>query len=378
MKIKSSHLSMVVMAALCFAASAVAQNDVLRAAAGDKYVISARAGGVNFVEGAVGIIRKDGRGGHLLKGDKLEIGDRISTGEDGRVEILLNPGSYLRLGGNAAFEFKTTALDDLKLAIDHGSAILEVFAADDFKVTVLTPHNKYFLVQTGVYRVDVPEQGAARLEVWKGKAQAGSEIVKGGKAVTGSGAGIAVAKFDRDEKDPLEIWSKGRSKELAKITASLSRNSTRTALMQSFIGRGWNMYQSFGLWIYDPFANTYCFLPFGYGWSSPYGYGYGRYLGWYQLPPQVYMPPANTGGGGGSPVHQSTTLATQGDRSPVPPFVRMQGTTGTGRGFSNTASNPDAQPSYSPNISSPSSSGSGGASFPVREPKSPEPQSKKP
>ena len=86
MKIKSSHLSMVVMAALCFAASAVAQNDVLRAAAGDKYVISARAGGVNFVEGAVGIIRKDGRGGHLLKGDKLE----IEFDKAGRKRVMAN------------------------------------------------------------------------------------------------------------------------------------------------------------------------------------------------------------------------------------------------------------------------------------------------
>src|SRR5688572_14264050 len=89
-------------------AAAYAQNDTLSAAAGDRYVISAKAGGVNFVEGTVNVARKSGRTGQLLKGDSLEIGDRVLTATDGKVEILLNPGSFLRLGGDSEFEFKTT------------------------------------------------------------------------------------------------------------------------------------------------------------------------------------------------------------------------------------------------------------------------------
>src|SRR5688500_15986988 len=122
-----------------------AQDETLSAAAGDKYVISAKAGGVNFVEGAVGVVRKSGKSGVLIKGDVLNVGDRVSTGTDGRAEILLNPGSFLRIGGNSAFEFKTTMLDDLRLSIDRGSAILEVFAAEEFKVAVNTPRAKYLL-----------------------------------------------------------------------------------------------------------------------------------------------------------------------------------------------------------------------------------------
>jgi hypothetical protein len=66
---------------------------------GDRYIVSARAGGVNYVEGTVAVIRKSGRSGLLLKGDTLEVGDRVSTGANGKAEILLNPGSFLRLGG---------------------------------------------------------------------------------------------------------------------------------------------------------------------------------------------------------------------------------------------------------------------------------------
>ena len=68
-----------------------AQERSMTPAADDRFVISAKAGGVNFVEGAVGVVRKIGTSGHLIKGETLEIGDRVSTGADGKAEILLNP-----------------------------------------------------------------------------------------------------------------------------------------------------------------------------------------------------------------------------------------------------------------------------------------------
>ena len=49
------------------------QDTRVVSAAGDKYLISAKAGGVNFTEGRVVISRNDGRGGQLLKGDEIQI-----------------------------------------------------------------------------------------------------------------------------------------------------------------------------------------------------------------------------------------------------------------------------------------------------------------
>lgn len=343
-----------------------AQDETLSAAAGDKYVISAKAGGVNYVEGAVGVVRKGGKSGWLLKGDVLNIGDRVSTGADGKAEILLNPGSYLRIGGNSAFEFKTTMLDNLQLRIDRGSAILEVFAAEEFKVAVNTPQAKYLLIETGVYRIDVIDSGQGKLEVWKGSARVGQslEIVKPGRAATATASGGAsLAKFDRDDKDELDIWSKARGKELAKATARLKRANVRTALMRSFLGGGWNMYNSFGLWVFDPFYGGYCYLPFGRGWYSPYGYGYGHYLGWYDLPPVIWYPPqTNPGGGNNGPTSPTLTpIVSAGTRQPIPPFVRMAGTMNGGtRGvdsggdYSGSYDTPtrNSSPSYSPPPSS--------------------------
>ena len=340
-----------------------AQDETLAAAAGDKYVISAKAGGVNFVEGTVSVVRKKGLSGAVLKGDTLQIGDRVSTGADGKAEILLNPGSFLRLGGNSSFEFKTTSLDDLNLKLEAGSAILEVFAAEEFQVVISSPKSRYVLIQTGVYRVDVLNDGTASLRVWKGGARVNgsANIVKAGRFANPNGeGGFTVAKFDRDKRDEFDSWSRMRGKELAKISSLLKRGNLRNVLMRSFLGRRWNMYSSFGLWVFDPFYGGYCFLPFGYGWSSPYGYGFGgQYIGWYDLPPVIYYPPT-TGGGNTGPANPTVTpVVTAGDRTPTPPFERMQQTMGGGRGFDrgDGGYNPSSSsPTYSPSTSSSPSS----------------------
>ncbi len=336
MKKSISRIFGAAIVAFVFAATLTAQDASIASAAGDKYLISAKAGGVNFVDGAVGVVRKAGKSGYLLKGDKLEIGDRVSTGSQGKAEVLLNPGSYLRLGPNSAFEFKSTSLDDLQIRLDAGSAMFEVFATEDFLVTVNTPNSKLTLIESGIYRIDVEKGGIGSIAVWKGKARFGDDetaIVKSGREATMNGSGLAVNKFDRDDKDELEIWSKDRAKELAKITAGLQRNTMRTALMRSFLGRQWNMYSSFGLWVYDPFRRAHCFLPFGMGWGSPYGYGFGNNLGYYNLPVVVYYPPPR--GNDGPPRTPREVKPGRVDFEPVrPPFAQVQGSSGsTGRDF---------------------------------------------
>lgn len=349
-----------VLAIVC-AAPAFAQDRTLSSAAGDKWVITAKAGGVNHVQGSVNITRQDAKSGLLLKGDAVEVGDRVSTGADGRAEILLNPGSYLRVAESSTFQFETTQLEDLEILVTRGSVMLEVFAANDFKVAVTTPKNRYDLVESGVYRVDVAADGNARIEVWKGKAEVGDAVLKGGKTASSLDGQVAVAKFDRDDRDDFETWSKDRAKELAKGTNALRDRTLRTSLMRSFLGGRWNMYDSFGLWVYDASFGRYCFLPFGYGWSSPYGYGFQANIGWYGLPRVVYYPPTyasprtvNRSAGGttppaSTPHGQIPSVGTlpgerraiggrkrepigdseaNGPQSP-PPFVRMQG---SGRG----------------------------------------------
>jgi hypothetical protein len=307
----------------------------------------------------------DGRNALLLKGDRLMIGEVVSTQPQTKVEILLNPGSYVRLGGNSEFVFEDTDLDNLKLELRKGSAIFEVYADEDYPVLVKTPKNTFAFIDSGVFRVDVNADGVGRLEVWKGKAAVGNadgETVKGGRTATITEGGSTIAKFDRDDKDDLDKWSKDRSKALSKMTAKLKKD-LRGPLLSSF-GRsgfgawGWNVYDSYGLWIYDPMFGGNCFLPFGYGWSTPYGYSLNHSLWYYNMPWYVYNPPVQTTNPNptkpsptnpnppsNGPVRRDQSRTPRGTgtartgRAPrsgnvktVPPFVRIGGGTRIGRG----------------------------------------------
>ncbi len=322
-----------VLMCLSFAVFAFAQDDNrIASAAGDVYVISAKAGGVNFVEGKVAVAKNNSRSGYLIKGDKLEVGDRVSTGMNGKTEILLNPGSYVRLGENSAFEFVSTALDDVKINLISGSALFEVFADNEFKVAIATPKANFYAVRSGIYRVDVLPDGSGKISVLKGRAQIGEDeknIVKGGSLAVVSGNQVTTEKFDRDDKDSLEIWSKERAKELAKINAKLERNTVRNSLLNSFNNRGWGLYDSFGLWVFDRFSGYYCFLPFGNGWSSPYGYGYNRDLWYFRMPRYVYYqpPPYSQPVNNGNNTTPSASIGNTRRTTSIvktPPFERVQ------------------------------------------------------
>jgi hypothetical protein len=322
-----------ILTSFLFSTFVFAQNNRTVSTSAQNYVISAKAGGVNFVEGSVTLTRADGKSGYLLKTDTLEIGDKVATGTNAKAEILLNPGSYVRLGANSEFEFITTSLDDLKLKLNSGSAMFEVFADNKFAVEVQAQNTKFYLVKSGVYRVDATST-IARIEVWEGKAEVGEAnptVVKEGNAARVNGSQVTVAKFERDNKDSLETWSKARGKELAKITARLEKRALRTSLLNSFRSDMWSTYNSFGLWIYDTSFSGHCFFPFGRGWRSPYGYYYYWDLWNIRLPYYVYYQPiysgngTGNGSGNGNVNGQGVTI-----RDNTPPFQQMQNSGSSG------------------------------------------------
>ncbi len=177
--------------------------------------------------------------------------------------------------------------------------MFEVITDREFKFSVNTPKSQFKIVESGVYRVDVLNGGSGKIAVWKGKAEIGegrAATVKGGREATVIADQVAVAKFDRDKTDVLTTWSKTRAKELAKINSRLERDNLRNTLLNSFNRNSWNLYNSYGLWVFDRFSRSYCFLPFGYGWSSPYGFGFGRDIWYFRLPRVIYnQPPIHVG-----------------------------------------------------------------------------------
>src|SRR5713226_3902570 len=101
-------------------------------------VISAHSGLIHYAEGRV-----------LLDGKPVEVkitafpeikeGKEFRT-EDGRAEVLLNPGVFLRMGENSAIRMVSNKLSDSRVEFLSGSAVVEssgdLAQKDDF-VTIL-------------------------------------------------------------------------------------------------------------------------------------------------------------------------------------------------------------------------------------------------
>jgi hypothetical protein len=281
---RKNSTQLLVMLTICFSVISVCFAQTPKGAripVSDIYKISAGAGGVNLIEGGVSSVRKTGKTGLLIKGESVQEGDRVSTDSNGKAEILLNPGSYLRLAGNTEFEFTNASLDDLHLKFTRGSAIMEIITNSDdgFVIGIETPQTKVSIIESGIYRVNVLPDGTSQIEVWKGKLQVGtgkSGIVKGGKVLTVKNSETAITKFDRGSKDDFEVWSKARAKELSQMNAGLDQRGMRTSLLSGLYTGSWNAYNTYGIWVFDYRTRTWCFMPFGYGFNSPYGYGMGR------------------------------------------------------------------------------------------------------
>ena len=250
------------------------------------YVISAKAGGVSYATGAVRVDRMATNKRHILaKGDEINDGDIIAVGETGNAEILLNPGSFLRLAENTDIQFADTNLESLLLKMKNGSALIEASAIGGeggADIRIVTPQSTISLEKSGIYRLNVTAN-ATEVFVWKGAATVGNEIIKAGrKAVLQKGATAVIAKFDKDEsRDALDLWSKDRSKELAKINSKIkSRDLTRAFTGYSSSFYDFNRFG--GFWAFNRLTGTYCYVPYGFGYaSSPYGYSYDRGIYWY-------------------------------------------------------------------------------------------------
>ena len=270
-----SALSVLIL--LCGAFTIVAQNR-------EKFVISAKAGGINAVTGQASMHTKgESDWQQLMITDDLDAGDRVRTASDGRVEILLNPGSYLRLGGNSEVELANNSLANLELRLIRGTAIVEATGVEETQmlINISTPHARLAIDRQGLYRLNVIPNDATELIVRKGRVILGDTHtkIKGGNMVVFSDTSVSVAKLTDQEKKlekmvPIETWSKDRAETLAKANSRISGRMINSAFAslndESFLYGG---FRRSGLWFYNSRAGCYTFLPFGYT-SSPYGGSY--------------------------------------------------------------------------------------------------------
>ena len=256
-------------------------SNVIFAQNREKFVISAKAGGINAITGQADVHPKGESDWQQLSiTDDLDAGDRVRTANDGRVEILLNPGSYLRVGGDSEVELLNNTLANLEVKLLRGTAIVEATGADglDLNINISTPHTKLAIVRQGLYRLNVIPNDATELIVRKGRVILRDDShtkVKEGNKVVFSATNVSVAKLTKEEKkaeEDIDNWSKQRAETLAKANRRID-NRMMTSAFSSF--GSWDPFsRSHGLWFYNGRLGCYTFLPFYYGWGSPYGNSY--------------------------------------------------------------------------------------------------------
>src|SRR5579872_4239846 len=87
-------------------------------------VISAHSGVIHLAEGQVTVNGTDVRQKFGEFGD-VKTGQTLAT-QDGRAEVLLTPGVFLRVNENSSFRMAQNKLDDTKIEVLTGTAMVQV------------------------------------------------------------------------------------------------------------------------------------------------------------------------------------------------------------------------------------------------------------
>jgi hypothetical protein len=225
---------------------------------------TALPGTINYVEGQVSI------GNQALKADsvgsaELQAGQTLTTA-NGRAEILLTPGIFLRLDNNSSVTMITPSLTDTRVELLKGRANVEVTEIHkENSIRIASAGASTELLKKGLYEFDADRN---LVRVFDGKAtvedQGRSVDVKGGREVSlNAGDELKARKFDKDanEEDELYRWSKLRSSYLAEANNDAAR---------MYVGNAWYG----GGWYWDPWFGAYTFIPANGVFYSPFGWGF--------------------------------------------------------------------------------------------------------
>jgi hypothetical protein len=212
--------------------------------------------------------------------------------EDGRAEILLTPGVFLRMGENSSIRMLSTRLTDTRVEVLSGSAMIESNEIPkDNAIQLVYKKDSIRLQKQGLYRLDTEP---ARFQVFEGEAvvtdDSGQLTLHSGKQ-TNLAAVLQAENFDRkaDDQDALYRWSDRRASYVAQANVA-SANSANASSggygnyggygfgglgYGSAFGGGYGSYPGFlGGWAFNPMFGMYTYLPYsGFGYS-PFGYTY--------------------------------------------------------------------------------------------------------
>jgi len=290
-------------------------------------VISAHSGVIHLVEGKAYLNDKviETKFGQF---PDIKNGQEFRT-EQGRAEILLTPGVFLRVGENTAVKMLSNQLTDTRVEVLKGSAIVEADEIPkDNSIEMVYKGNTMMLVKHGLFRID---SDPAQLRVYDGEAivkgESGQLTVKAGKQTTLSGV-LMAENFDKKATDDLYSWSSRRAGYLSAANASSAMTIRNSG------GNYGNGYYSgglmgFGGWQFNPLFGMFTYVPMGGFGYSPFGFGW-----WSPASVVYYAPPVGSGVIGRSGV---ALASGSGGRTFNSPFAGLSNNSTSGLGSGSPA-----------------------------------------
>jgi FecR-like protein len=212
-----------------------------------QYMVSAKAGLINYIEGQT----------NVRLHQQVAEGMPIETGPRGHVEVLLNPGSFLRLGEHSSVVLDSVELSNMSVRVVEGAALIE--AAEIDKKTPIR-------VSTGGLHVTISTPGVYRFfgdtaAVVDGKLRVddSSMTIKKGRQVTEANGNYIEGATALAFSDGLDSWSERRSDDVAKANALAYRSYSSG---NGYAFGGYNPFLTPGpFWLYSPVLSGFTWIP---------------------------------------------------------------------------------------------------------------------
>ncbi|HEY3826536.1 MAG TPA: hypothetical protein VGL82_18365 [Bryobacteraceae bacterium] len=299
-------------------------------------VTSAHSGTLHYFQGDVSI---DGNPVEAKVGKFSEVKEQgILRTSQGRAEILLTPGVFLRVGENTAIRMLDNRLLSTRVEILSGSAIVESddpqMSVKDSPVSLIYKDYEIRMVKHGLVEI---ESDPAQMKVYKGEAvvttASDRATVREGHLLPFSAA-LLTESFNDKVGDDLYIWARDRSQSISAANMSSARSLNPNGYGSGYgygngYGYGGGYGNGYGLgsgawnggWYFNPYFDMFTFVPaYGTLWN-PWGYGFfspGTIYNYYT--PTTYW----YGGGGargtgsiGRPLSGITTNTSTTQRAPL-------------------------------------------------------------
>jgi hypothetical protein len=240
-----------------------------------------RPGLINTVQGQVSLDEHPVLP-HSMRRQVLRAGQEIRT-NTGKAELLLTPGSFLRIGNNAEVRMLSRSLENTQVKVVQGTALLDAKAGYKHALAIIMDGTTTRIEKHGIYGFNATGR---TISVLRGKAivyQGDSQIrlKKGRQLYVAARGNLQVARLDKQafKSSSLYQWNQVRDR-----YESRARRSVQRWIAQSgrWYGPGWYPSRFWGFYAYvpspGPFIGPYYGPYYGpWGWND-WGWGWGG--GW--------------------------------------------------------------------------------------------------